>query len=83
MDRFVDNITAVLLVEGEQQTQLQVPLSSLPVGSGEGVWLLVRVEGGELMEAHLDLEQTEQVQERIRQKRALLLERMARGRRKD
>jgi hypothetical protein len=43
----------------------------------------VRVEGGELMEAHLDLEQTEQVQERIRQKRALLLERMARGRRKD
>ena len=65
IDRFVDNITAVLRGRGAANPA-SGPLSSLPVGSGEGVWLLVRVEGGELMEAHLDLEQTEQVQERIR-----------------
>lgn len=80
IDRIVDGITAVLLLE-EEQAQLEVPVDRLPPGSAEGLWLLVLVEDGELIEARVDPEKTRRIKERIRQKRALLLERMTRGRR--
>ena len=77
----MDGITAVLLFE-EGQTQLLVPVERLPPASVEGSWLLVRMENGEFVEADLDPEKTQEIKERIRSKRALLLERMARRGRK-
>ncbi|HHW72444.1 MAG TPA: DUF3006 domain-containing protein [Firmicutes bacterium] len=75
IDRIVDGIFAVLLLE-EGREQITVPVDKLPEGSAEGHWLLVRFAGGELIEAELDSAKTEEMRERIRRKRALLLERM-------
>jgi hypothetical protein len=55
-----------------------VPMEELPPGSREGIWLLVRLVDGNLVEAELDLEKTAEVKERIRKKRAHLLARMQR-----
>ncbi|NMB00818.1 MAG: DUF3006 domain-containing protein [Firmicutes bacterium] len=77
IDRIVDGMTAVLLLE-EGQGQITVPVEKLPVGSGEGIWLLLTIQDGVLIDVELDLEKTEQVKGRIASKRALLLARMAR-----
>ncbi|HAI51849.1 MAG: DUF3006 domain-containing protein [Limnochordia bacterium] len=77
IDRIVDGEFAVLLFE-EDEGQLTVPAVKLPPGSREGVWLLVHLEAGELVAAELDLAKTEEVKERIKQKRARLLQRMRR-----
>ncbi|HHT41817.1 MAG TPA: DUF3006 domain-containing protein [Firmicutes bacterium] len=77
IDRIVDGKTAVLLLE-EGQKQFTIPVGRLPPGSREGVWLLVRMAEGEFVDAELDLARTEEVRERIKRKRALLLERMKR-----
>ncbi|HBG09270.1 MAG: DUF3006 domain-containing protein [Limnochordia bacterium] len=76
IDRIVDGAFAVLLLEGGQQ--ITVPMEELPPGSREGIWLLVRLVDGNLVEAELDLEKTAEVKERIRKKRAHLLARMQR-----
>lgn len=77
IDRIVDGAMAVLLL-GEEQTQVLVPVETLPVGSAEGLWLLIRIEDGVVIEAELDDEKTEEIRGRIQAKRALLLQRMAR-----
>lgn len=77
IDRIVDGVWAVLL-SGDGQKQLTVPVEKLPAGSREGMWLQVRLENGRLVEAELDLEKTEEVKARIQLKRARLLERMQR-----
>lgn len=64
IDRVVDGITAVLLV-GEEQKQFLCPLHDLPRGSREGLWLLVRLSRGRLIQAELDEEKTKEIQERI------------------
>jgi hypothetical protein len=80
IDRIVDEMTAVLLLE-EEQAELHVPLEYLPLGSVDGQWLLLEMEGGVFVGATLDEAKMQEVRERISKKRALLLERMARGRR--
>lgn len=80
IDRIVDGTTAVLLLE-EENTQLLVPLERLPVRSKEGTWLQVLLKEDQFIEGELDLAKTEEIRQRIHSKRALLLERMARGRR--
>lgn len=79
IDRVVDGTTAVLLLE-EGNTQLLVPVESLPEGSREGLWLFVLLADGEYMAGELDLEKTREMQERIHSKRVQLLERMSRRR---
>lgn len=79
IDRIVDGRIAVLLFD-EGEEQLQVSVDKLPEGSKEGTWLVVLVQDGELIWAELDPEKTREVQERIKSKRALLLERRARRR---
>ena len=76
IDRIVDGITAVLLLE-EEKIQLNIPLVLLPAGSREGQWLFVQMEDGEFRSAKLDPGKTQNVKERISNKCALLLERMA------
>ncbi len=75
IDRIVDNTTAVLLV-GEEQVQFFCPLRSLPEGSGEGMWLQVKIEDGGLIWAKLDFEKTREMQDRIRAKLEMLRKRM-------
>lgn len=77
IDRIVDGQIAILLL-GEGGEQLQVAVDKLPAGSSEGTWLVVLVQDGELIWAELDPDKTREVEERIKSKRALLLERMAR-----
>ena len=80
IDRVEDGVTAVLLVD-DTKAELHVPLQDLPLGSAEGEWLLVELEDDVFVSARLDVEKTEEVRARVRKKRSLLLERMARGRR--
>lgn len=77
IDRIVDGITAVLLV-GEGEEQLLCPLTSLPPGSKEGLWLVVSIEDGIVVEAEIDQEKTEAMEAQIRHKRAQLLQRTRR-----
>lgn len=70
----------MLLLEDGQE-EITVPISKLPPGSQEGSWLLVVLQGNELISAELDPQKTEEVKERIAKKRALLLKRTARRRR--
>jgi hypothetical protein len=72
---------AVLLIE-QEEIELHVPLEHLPLGSVDGQWLVVEMENGAFVGAELDVAKTQEVKERISKKRALLLERMARGRRR-
>jgi len=77
IDRIVDNTTAVLLL-GVEQVQFLCPVNSLPKGSGEGVWLQVKIKDGRLIWAELDLEKTSEMQNRIKAKLELLRQRMRR-----
>lgn len=47
LDRFTDNDKALLLVE-ELQKEYHVDISTLPIGSMAGTWLLVEIQGDEL-----------------------------------
>lgn len=77
VDRVVDGIHAVLLV-GDAETEVVVPLARLPDGAREGTWLRVRFDGPALAEARLDPDETERARARI----AAKLERLRRrGRR--
>lgn len=74
VDRIVDGQHAVLLV-GQQEEERVVPVADLPAGAGEGAWMKVRFEGGELVEAIVDIKETDQVRQRISSKTNLLRKR--------
>jgi predicted O-methyltransferase YrrM len=74
VDRIVDGQQAVLLV-GEAQKERIVPLAQLPAGAADGVWLQVRFEGDKLVEAAVDLVESDQTQQRIGEKLAQLRQR--------
>ena len=67
IDRIVDRRHAVLLV-GDGPTERIVPVTQLPEGAREGMWLRVRFDGDDLVEAAIDEEYTEEVTERIKGK---------------
>lgn len=73
VDRFEED-QAVLLV-GEDEKRLVVPRVSLPIGTKEGHWLRVTIEGGRLLGAEIDEAATEAARLRIADK----LERLRRG----
>lgn len=76
IDRIVDG-AAVLLV-GDDERELSVPLHLLPPAVEEGSWLLIDLEGDDLLSAELDPSTTSQSRARIEAK----LERLRqRGRR--
>lgn len=54
VDRIVDGQTAVLLV-GDDEREMPVPVATLPAGAGEGSWLLFHPLDGSL---ELDEEET-------------------------
>jgi hypothetical protein len=71
VDRIVDNQYAVLLV-GEDEVEHVVPVSSLPDGTQPGTWLQVQFEDDVLLNATIDIEESEQVKKRIEEKLARL-----------
>ena len=73
IDRFEDKLAILLINDGQEQ--LIVPRKSLPRGVKEGIWLEVIVENGKVKRAVIDLEQTENVKQRI----AAKLESLRRG----
>ncbi len=78
LDRIVDGAHAVLLL-GDEEREVVVPVNSLPSGTTEGTWLLVRFEGEQLVEAVADASETERVRRRVENKMQRL---KARGRRR-
>jgi hypothetical protein len=68
----VEGELAVLLV-GEHERELVIPLGDLPEGSGPGMWLRVTLEDGRLTQAEMDSETTRVRQRRIQEKLAHLL----------
>ena len=70
----VEEGQAVLLV-GNDERQLIVPLSALPQGAAPGQWLRVEIEGSRLRSATLDPEQTARRQSWLRQRLDRLLHR--------
>ena len=71
VDRIEEGM-AVLLV-GEDERELAVPLSDLPTGAKPGVWLRVAIEGGRLKQVQVDSETTRQRRARIQEKMDRLL----------
>ena len=71
VDRIEEGM-AVLLV-GEDERELVVPLRDLPKGTEAGVWLRVLIEGGSLKQAQVDSETTRQRRARIQEKMDRLL----------
>ena len=67
VDRIEDGGLAVLLV-GDAATERVVPVSQLPAGVVQGAWLWVRFEGERLIEAKVDVGETEQARLRIAEK---------------
>lgn len=74
LDRIEDQQHAVLLV-GEQQHERVVPANTLPAGTKPGDWLRVRFEGDAVLAISVDLQETEQTQQRIADKLARLRQR--------
>ncbi len=71
VDRIEDGM-AVLLV-GEKERELVVPLRDLPKGTEPGIWLKVTIEGGKVKQAQVDSETTRQRRARIQEKMGRLL----------
>jgi hypothetical protein len=63
VDRIVDDV-AVLLV-GEDETEVSVPLTTLPSDIHEGSWLLVRRSDGEVTVVGIDPASEERQRERV------------------
>jgi hypothetical protein len=74
LDRVVDGQHAVLLVGPEEREQI-VLVSDLPDDVHPGMWLQVQFEGDQLVEAAVDIQETERVRERIQKKLARLRKR--------
>ena len=66
VDRVVQG-KAVLLV-GDDETEYHLASERLPAGAGEGSRLRVRVDGGAITEATLDVQETEVARTRIEEK---------------
>lgn len=60
----IEEGSAVLLV-GDEERELVVPIGSLPKSSGPGVWLRVTLEGEGLKHAEIDRETTRLRKSRI------------------
>jgi hypothetical protein len=73
IDRF-EGGWAVLLV-GESGRVVNAPRASLPRRAREGQWLLVELDGDEVVSAVVDWEETERARKRIEEK----LERLRKG----
>lgn len=73
IDRFEGKF-AVLFV-GEENRKVDIPRSQLPAGVEEGMWLRVELDGGRLVRAEIDPEETARMRERI----AARLARLRRG----
>jgi hypothetical protein len=58
---------AVVFVEGEKQP-VDIRVSDLPDGAGEGDYLLIEMQGGEVVEAELDPEGKAKAEKRIQDK---------------
>lgn len=70
-DRIVDGEHAIILV-GAEETECNVPLSVLPGGMREGMWLQVRFDGDALASVELDRRATKEAERRIAPKMDLL-----------
>lgn len=77
LDRVVDGAHAVLLV-GEEEREHVVPLTLFPSGATPGTWLKVRIIDGNVVEAHIDEEETARARKRIAEKLNRLRERKRR-----
>ncbi len=64
LDRFTDNDKALLLVEVLQK-EYHVDLSALPTGSKAGTWLLVDIQGDELISFQVDEGKTVEMKQEI------------------
>lgn len=71
IDRFEGEL-AVLLV-GDDEREIVIPVTDLPEGSGPGAWLKVAFEAGKLKEAQLDPETTRLRRSRIQERMNRLL----------
>jgi hypothetical protein len=71
LDRIEDGHTAVLLREG-RGSPILCPVDALPDGCEPGMWLLVELEGGEVVGTELDQEKTAAARDRVRAKLDLL-----------
>lgn len=72
VDRIVDGRLAVLLV-GEEEREVTVPVQALPKGAREGTW--VRMGAGDSGELVIDWEETEARRARLAEKLDLLRQR--------
>lgn len=63
----IDEGLAVLLV-GDEERQIVVPLAKLPTGVGPGDWLRVTLEGGQVVQAVPDAGETARRKARIQTK---------------
>ncbi|GBD11871.1 hypothetical protein HRbin23_01551 [bacterium HR23] len=70
----IEGSLAVLLV-GEEEREMVVPLAHLPQGVEAGDWLRVEMEEGRLVGATLDPQETQARRQRIQAKLQRLLER--------
>ncbi|MFN3973657.1 MAG: DUF3006 domain-containing protein [Dehalococcoidia bacterium] len=75
----IEGPLAVLLV-GDEEREVVVLLTDLPNGVQVGDWLVVEMEGGRLVTATLDPQETEARRRRIQAKLERLLERGRRQR---
>ncbi len=77
IDRIEEGKHAVLLV-GEDERELVVPVERLPAGVGAGAWLRVRIEGEDLTILGVDQGEEEAAKQRIEDKMAQLRQRGSR-----
>jgi hypothetical protein len=70
IDRF-EGKTAVILV-GQDEKRMDVSRTRLPRGVKEGTWLQVEIQGGEIIDAKIDEEETRRAKQRIAEKLAAL-----------
>ena len=73
VDRVEEGL-AVLLV-GNDENEILVPLKDLPQGTSAGTWLLVTLEGDRVKSAEIDAETTASRQSQMRKKLDRLLKR--------
>jgi hypothetical protein len=67
VDRIEDGRLAVLII-GDVEQELVVPVEHLPEGVQDGDWLRVEIEDNELVHAELDIEAKKAASERIEEK---------------
>jgi hypothetical protein len=71
IDRIEDGNKAVLII-GDLEYEIVVPIENLPEGISGGDWLQVVIENGEIIEAEIDREAQAAVRQRISEKMSRL-----------